>query len=60
MYSQVSWLAGERHREMLADAKRARPARLQAALLRAARRADRAERRMHQAYRAAARLRAEL
>ena len=60
MYSQVSRLAGERRREMLADAKRERPARLQLALVRASRRADRAERRMSQAYRTAARLRAEL
>jgi hypothetical protein len=60
MYSQLSRLADERRRDMLADAKRERPAWLQLALVRASRRADRAERRMRQAYRAAARRRAEL
>jgi hypothetical protein len=60
MYSQISQLTGERHREMLADAKRERAAWLQQALHRASRRADRAERRMLRAYRTAARLRAEL
>jgi hypothetical protein len=60
MHSQLAQLAGERRRDMLAEAKRQRPARLQLAFLRATRRADRAERRMHRAYRAAARLRAEL
>jgi hypothetical protein len=60
MHTQLMQLACERRREMLTDAKRQRPARLQVAFLRASRRACRAERRMHQAYRTAARLRAEL
>jgi hypothetical protein len=60
MYSQLGQLASEHRREMLADAKQQRPARLQLALVRTVRRANRAERRMHRAYRTAARLRAEL
>ncbi len=60
MHSQLGQLAGERRRAMLADARQQRLVRLQLAFLRASRRADRAERRMHRAYRAAARLRAEL
>jgi hypothetical protein len=60
MYGQLNKLADERRRDLLADAKRERSARLQAALLRASRCADRAERRIRRAYRTAARLRAEL
>jgi hypothetical protein len=60
MHSQVVQLASERRRELLAEAKQQRPLWLQLAYLRASRRAERAERRMHRAYRTAARLRAEL
>jgi hypothetical protein len=60
MHSQLVQLASERRREMLAEAKEQRPAWLQLAYLRAARRAGRAQRRMRRAYRAAAHLRAEL
>lgn len=60
MYSQLSQLASERRRDMLADARQQRPVRLQLGFLKATRRADRAERRMRRAYRTAARLRAEL
>jgi hypothetical protein len=61
MYAQVTtMMASEHRRGMLADAKRRRPGQLQLALLRASRRAGRAEWRMHRAYRTAARLRTEL
>lgn len=60
MHSQVVQLASERRRELLAEAKQQRPVWLLLAYLRASRRAERAQRRMHRAYRNAARLRAEL
>ncbi len=60
MYTQLPQLACERRREMLADAKQRRPAGLQSAIRRTSRRADRAARRLHRAYRTAARLGAEL
>jgi hypothetical protein len=56
----ASQLAGERRRDMLAQAERQRRARQLIALARASRRAERAERRMRQAVRKALRLRAAL
>jgi hypothetical protein len=60
MHSQVSQLASERQREMLAEARQQRPALLLMAFRKASRRADRAQRRLHQARRTAAQLRANL
>ncbi len=56
----ASQLAGERRRDMLAQAQQQRQAQQVVALARASRRAERAERRMRQAARKAVRLRAEL
>ena len=53
-------LAGERRREMLAQAEQQRRARQLVALARASGRAERAERRMRRAVRKALRLRAGL
>jgi len=60
MHSQLVQLASERRHELLAEARQQRPVWLQLAYLRASRRAERAQRRMHRAYRTAARLRAEV
>jgi hypothetical protein len=60
MYSQIGPLASERHREMMAEARQQRPAWLLLAFHKASRRADRAQRRLHQARRTASRLRANL
>jgi cell division septum initiation protein DivIVA len=60
VHSQLVQLASDRRREMLAEARQQRPLWLELAYRRATRRADRAERRMRRAYRAAAHLRAGL
>jgi hypothetical protein len=60
MHSQLGRLASERDREMLAEARRQRPAVLLLAFRKASRRADRAQRRLHRARLTAARLRANL
>jgi hypothetical protein len=56
----VSQLAAERHRELLAQARRQRLGHQLRALARAARQAERAEERLRDAVRKALRLRAEL
>jgi hypothetical protein len=57
---QIEEMAAERRRSSLEEASRARQALRLRALHRAARRAERAERRMHHARSAVARLRTEL